>query len=148
MSPDLFQAILGLRQKNAVCGGFRFSTDDPKYRNAVGMHVYANRGFSPRLLPYLNPLGTSFTRKRIYFQFGEVVLKFFFELRQRGDLSSHIFNGQLRGFAKLMTEVDHKSSPGLLSRQAGKLSVGNPLLMIVSIPLRSTIPLALANEIG
>src|ERR1700728_4326513 len=88
------------------------------------MHVYANRGFLPRFLPDLNPLGTSFTRKRINFQFGEVVLKFFLELRQRSDLSSHIFNGQLRGFAKLMPEVDHQSSPGLLSRQAGKLSVG------------------------
>src|ERR1700677_344350 len=86
------------------------------------MHVYANRGFLPRFLPDLNPLGTSFTRKRINFQFGEVVLKFFFELRQRSDLSSHIFNGQLRGFAKLMTEVDHQSSPGLLSRKSGRSS--------------------------
>jgi hypothetical protein len=141
-SPDLFQAILGLRGKNAVGGGFRFPAHDPEDRNAIGMHVYANRGFSPRLFPDLNPFGSSFTRKEINFQFGEVVLKFFFEFRQRSDLSSHIFKGQLRGFAKLMTEVDHN--------QASACSVGKPESRQSEIHhstrWRSTIPLALASE--
>jgi hypothetical protein len=66
------------------------------------MQVYVNRGFSPRLFPDFDPFRASLTRKEINFQFSEVVLKFFFEVQQRSDLSSHSYGGY---------EIDDRSGP-------------------------------------
>ena len=48
------------------------------------------------------PFRASLTRKEINFQFSEVVLKFFFEVQQRSDLSSHSYGGY---------EIDDRSGP-------------------------------------
>jgi hypothetical protein len=57
------------------------------------MQVYVNCSFSPCLFPNFNPFGALFARNDINFQFNEVLLKFLFEVQQRSNFSTHIFNG-------------------------------------------------------